>query len=103
VARAVFDRTILAESEHTIRLEGNVYFPPDSVRWEHLRPSRSRTLCPWKGVARYHSLHTDEADVADVAWSYPHPSPLARRIRGYVAFWNGVRITDDRPARKGSS
>jgi uncharacterized protein (DUF427 family) len=94
MAKALFGETVLAESEDTIRLEGNVYFPPDSVDWDRLTPSTTRTVCPWKGVARYHSMADAEGGAPDVAWTYPRPWPLARRIRGYVAFWNGVHVEE---------
>ncbi|MGH9187342.1 MAG: DUF427 domain-containing protein [Acidimicrobiales bacterium] len=88
--RAVSNGTVLADSEHTVVVEGNHYFPPDSVRWEHLRPSRLRTLCPWKGIATYHHGVVGGHEIPNVAWTYRRPLPFARRIRGHVAFAPGL-------------
>lgn len=90
--RAVLNGTVLAESDGTVVVEGNHYFPPDAVRWDHLRRSRLRTLCPWKGVASYHHAVLDQGEVANTAWTYRRPLPFARRIRGYVAFSPGVVV-----------
>ncbi len=90
--RAVVSGTILADADETVLVEGNHYFPPESVRPGYLRASRKRTLCPWKGIARYYTLQVGGITLPDAAWSYPRPSPLARRIKGYVAFWPGVSV-----------
>lgn len=90
--RAVFNGVVLAETERTVRVEGNHYFPPDSLHREHFIASRTRTLCPWKGVASYYTVVVDGATAPDAAWYYPHPSPLARRIRDHVAFWDGIWV-----------
>lgn len=90
--RAVWNGTVLAEAPRTVRLEGNHYFPPESVRREHLIDSPTKSVCPWKGLARYYSVTVDGELNPDAAWYYPRPSPLARRIKNYVAFWNGVAI-----------
>jgi uncharacterized protein (DUF427 family) len=74
--------------------EGNYYFPMESIEPGHLRASRGRTLCPWKGLASYWSLEVDGERNDDAAWSYEHPSPLAARIKGRVAFWQGVRVQE---------
>jgi uncharacterized protein (DUF427 family) len=92
VVRAVWNGRVLAESPDTVLVEGNHYFAPESLRRECFRHSRSRSVCPWKGIARYYHLDVDGAVNRNAAWYYPHPSPLARRIRGHVAFWKGVRI-----------
>ncbi|SFQ71413.1 Uncharacterized conserved protein, DUF427 family [Amycolatopsis arida] len=92
MVRAVWNGTVLAEAPWTVRVEGNHYFPPESVRRENLAPSGSRTLCPWKGVASYYHVTTDHGTLPNGAWYYPHPSPLARRIRNHVAFYGEVRI-----------
>lgn len=92
--RAIWNETVLAEAERTRRVEGNHYFPPESVRQEHFEPSKSWTLCPWKGVARYYTVRLGDEVYPDAAWYYPHPSPLARRIKNHVAFWPGVRIEE---------
>jgi uncharacterized protein (DUF427 family) len=90
--RAVWDGTVLAEARRTVRLEGNHYFPPESVHREHLIDSPTKSVCPWKGLARYYSVMTDGGVNPDAAWYYPHPSPLARRIKNHVAFWDSVTV-----------
>lgn len=84
--RAVYNQTVVAEAPRTVRVEGNHYFPPNSVDTGYLSKSRTKTLCPWKGIASYYNLTTADGIVPDAAWYYPHPSPLARRIRNHVAF-----------------
>ena len=83
---------MLAEAERTVMVEGNHYFPPDSVHGEHLADSASRTLCFWKGVAHYYDMTVDGQTYSDAAWYYPKPSPLARQIKGHVAFYPGVSV-----------
>jgi uncharacterized protein (DUF427 family) len=95
VMKASWDGVVLAESNRTVVVEGNHYFPPDSVRWEHLVESPSASWCWWKGRARYLTVAVDERANVNAAWYYPKPWPLARRIAGHVAFWAGVQITDD--------
>lgn len=90
--RATWHGAVLAEADRTMVVEGNHYFPPDTVNFELLRPRRTRSLCFWKGVARYYDAVVDGEVNRAAAWSYRHPSPLARKIRGHVAFWNGVRV-----------
>lgn len=90
--RAVWNKTVLAETPRTVRLEGNHYFPPESLHVEHFIDSAAKSVCPWKGLARYYSVTANGEVNPDAAWYYPHPSPLARRIKNHVAFWNGVTI-----------
>lgn len=90
--RAVFNGVTIAESRDTVLLEGNHYFPPDSVNHEHLERTRMKTLCPWKGIASYFTVSADGVTDRNAAWTYRHPSPLARRIKGHVAFWSGVEV-----------
>jgi uncharacterized protein (DUF427 family) len=90
--RAVWRGTTLAESDETIVVEGNHYFPPESVHWERLRKTRMRSLCPWKGVARYFTVVADGDRNKNAAWTYPTPLPWIRKIRGHVAFWGGVEV-----------
>lgn len=90
--RAIWNGKVLAESERCENVEGNVYFPPQSVRREYLRESSTRTVCPWKGVAHYYSLEVDGKSNPDAAWYYPEPKPAASKIRDHVAFWRGVTI-----------
>jgi uncharacterized protein (DUF427 family) len=94
--RAVWNGAVLAEAPRTVLLEGNHYFPPESLHREHLVDSSTTTVCPWKGRARYYTVVVDGATKQDAAWYYPKPSPLARRITNHVAFWNGVRIEGER-------
>ncbi len=90
--QAVFGNTVVADSVDTVVVEGNHYFPPDSLRQEHLRPSRTRTMCPWKGLASYYDVEVDGVASPNAAWYYPRPSFLVRRIKGRVAFRNGVEV-----------
>lgn len=85
--RATWNETVLAESADTVVVEGNLYFPSATVRQEHLRPSQSHTTCHWKGVASYYDVVVDGKTNRDAAWYYPDPSPAAKRIKDYVAFW----------------
>jgi uncharacterized protein (DUF427 family) len=94
--RATWRGVLLAESADTVRVEGNEYFPPDAVRWEHLVESPSTSLCLWKGRARYLSVAVDDEVLPDAAWYYPRPWPLARRIADRVAFWRGVQVERSR-------
>ncbi|MFB6894705.1 DUF427 domain-containing protein [Kitasatospora sp. NPDC056327] len=86
--------TVVAESEDTVVVEGNHYFPVESVRSEYLRPSDTTTVCGWKGTAEYYSLLVDGQTNQDAAWYYADPEPEAEQIRGRVAFWRGVEIVD---------
>jgi uncharacterized protein (DUF427 family) len=96
--RAVWNGTVLAEAPRTVRVEGNHYFPPESVHREHLIDSPTISLCPWKGLAHYYSVEIDGAVNPDAAWYYRRPSPLVRRIKNHVAFWNGVTVEGHREA-----
>jgi len=87
----------LAETTRPVLLEGNVYFPPDDVRREHLAASGHWSLCAWKGLARYYTVRAGGQQNTNAAWYYPHPSPLARKIKNHVAFWRGVQV-DTSPA-----
>jgi len=92
MATAVWNGEVLAESDDTIVIEGNHYFPPDSVHWEHLDASATTSVCPWKGRAGYHDVVVHGKVNRDAAWYYADPSPAAAHIAGYVAFWRGVRV-----------
>lgn len=89
--KAVWNDTVLAESEDVIEIEGNTYFPPESIRREFLRPSRTETFCPWKGTAKYLSVVAGDSELVDAAWFYPQPKAEADRLRDFVAFWRGVK------------
>ncbi|MGW4894934.1 DUF427 domain-containing protein [Kitasatospora sp. NPDC004240] len=90
---ASWQGTVIAESDDTTVVEGNHYFPLDSVRAEYLRPSETTTVCSWKGTAEYYTLHVEGAVNPDAAWFYADPKPEAEHVRGRVAFWRGVEIT----------
>jgi len=90
--RATWNGAVLAESDQCAIVEGNQYFPADSVRREHLRPSATHTTCPWKGVASYYDVVVDGQVNRDAAWYYEDPKPAAAEIRGRIAFWRGVRV-----------
>lgn len=90
--RAAYNDVVLAEARRTVRVEGNHYFPPESLNREYFSESPSKTVCPWKGVASYYNLHVDDEIVADAAWSYKRPSPLARKIKNHIAFYGQVTI-----------
>ncbi len=90
--RATWKGSVLAESDRTIVVEGNHYFPPDSVRSEFFSPSDTHTHCPWKGEASYRNVEVNGERNPDAAWYYPDPSPAAKQIKDYVAFWKGIRV-----------
>lgn len=92
MARAVWNGQTIAESEKTIVIEGNHYFPPDSVKRGHLRDSSDSSICPWKGTASYYDLIVDGETNAGAAWYYPSPKQAASEIKDYVAFWRGVSV-----------
>ena len=91
--KAVWNGQVVAESDQTIVIEGNHYFPPDSVRQKYLQESDHHTTCPWKGYASYYDVVVDGEVNANAAWYYPEPKAAAEEITGYVAFWNGVKVT----------
>lgn len=90
--RATWKGAVIAESDMTTVLEGNHYFPVESVRAEHLASSTTHTTCGWKGVASYYDVVVGDERNADAAWYYPDPKEAASEIAGRVAFWKGVRV-----------
>lgn len=90
--KATWNGAVLAESDKTIAIEGNHYFPPDSIRAEHFKPSGTHTVCPWKGTASYYTIEVDGKQNPDAAWYYPEPKDAAREIAACVAFWKGVKV-----------
>ncbi|GEM83439.1 DUF427 domain-containing protein [Meiothermus hypogaeus] len=90
--KAIWNGRVIAESNDTVVVEGNHYFPAESVKREFLRESSTHTTCPWKGVASYYSLEVDGQVNKDAAWYYPEPKEAAKQIRGRIAFWKGVRV-----------
>ncbi|MDP3255840.1 MAG: DUF427 domain-containing protein [Bosea sp. (in: a-proteobacteria)] len=92
MVRAIWNDTVIAESDDTIIIEGNHYFPDFSLRADFFRPSETTSVCGWKGTANYHSIVVDGKENRDAAWYYPDPKPAAAEIRGRVAFWKGVQV-----------
>ena len=90
--KATWNGTVLAESMSTIVVEGNHYFPHDSINKEFFKSSDTQTVCPWKGTASYYSIEVNGNVNTDAAWFYPDTLELANNIKGYVAFWKGVDI-----------
>jgi uncharacterized protein (DUF427 family) len=99
--RAVWNGAVLAESDNTIVVEGNHYFPPESLKQEYFTKGSMKSLCPWKGIASYYSITVDGVTNPGAAWSYRHPSPLARKVKNRVAFWNGVQVVATESAGSG--
>ena len=92
--KATWKGQVLAESDATRVVEGNHYFPTDSINRQFFRESRTQTLCPWKGEASYYDVVVDGEVNRDAAWYYPEPKPAAAEIRDRVAFWRGVEVVD---------
>ena len=90
--KAIWKCEIIAESDETVVVEGNHYFPPSSIRKEYFKETSTHTVCPWKGTASYYSVEVNGEENKDAAWYYPETSELAKNIKGYVAFWNGVKV-----------
>lgn len=90
--KATWKEVTLAESEQTVVVEGNHYFPPDSIRREHFRESQTHTSCPWKGVASYYDVLAGSEINKDAAWFYQEPKEAAANIKDHIAFWKGVTI-----------
>lgn len=90
--RAAWNEQILAESDRTIVVEGNHYFPPDSISREFFFESNSHTTCPWKGLASYYDIQVNGKINKNAAWYYPAPKEAAQQIKDYVAFWHGVKV-----------
>ena len=92
--KATWNGTVLAESENTVVVEGNHYFPADSLNRDYFQDSGTTTVCPWKGTASYYSVMVDGQENRDAAWFYPAPREAAAEIKDRVAFWRGVEISD---------
>lgn len=92
--KAIWNGKVVAESDDTVVIEGNHYFPVESIRKEHFKESAIHTTCHWKGEASYYSLNVDGNENRDAAWYYPDPSDLAKNIKNHVAFWKGVEIVN---------
>lgn len=92
MAKAIWNGIVLAESDKTVIVEGNYYFPIQAVKQEYLRHSNTHTTCPWKGTANYYSINVNGLENRDGAWYYPNPKSAATQITNHIAFWRGVRI-----------
>jgi uncharacterized protein (DUF427 family) len=92
--KAIWNDVVIAESNDTVVVEGNHYFPLDSVDESLLKDSSKTTFCPWKGTASYYTLCVDGAENADAAWYYAAPKDKAKQIAGRIAFWRGVQVVD---------
>lgn len=90
--KAIFNDKIIAQSDATVFLENNYYFPIDSIEHIYFSESNTKTACPWKGIASYFTIEVDGKKNTDAAWYYPNPSEKANAIEGYVAFWKGVKV-----------
>jgi len=93
--KAIWNGKVIAESNDIVNVEGNAYFPVDSVNKEYLVDSETHTVCHWKGTASYFNLEIDGKTNPDAVWYYPTPSGLANSIKGRVAFWKGVQVIRD--------
>ena len=92
--KATWEDTIIAESDRTIVIEGNHYFPPNSIKREYFSPTDTHTTCPWKGIASYYTVQIGGQSNVDAAWYYPEPKAAAQSINDYVAFWRGVKVSE---------
>lgn len=90
--KAIWNGVVLAQSDETINVEGNHYFPPSAINSEYFSETETHTVCPWKGTASYYSITVNGETNEDAAWFYPEVSELAKNIKGYVAFWKGVTV-----------
>lgn len=90
--RATWNRVVLADSDDTVVVEGNHYFPADALKPEHFRDSDTTSFCPWKGTANYYHVVVDGQVNSNAAWVYRTPKEAAKRIAGRIAFWNGVEV-----------
>lgn len=92
--KAIWEGAVLAESENCVTVEGNRYFPPQSIQRRYLTASSAHTTCPWKGRASYYDVVVDGKKNANAAWYYPAPSSAAREIKDHIAFWKGVAVEE---------
>lgn len=92
--QAIWNGAVLAQSDETVVVEGNHYFPADSVDRRYVRDSATTSFCPWKGTASYYTVVVDGQQNADAAWYYPAPKEAAAQIKDHVAFWKGVTVQD---------
>lgn len=93
--KAIWNGKVIAESSNTVIVEGNHYFPMESVKREYLVDAETKSICPWKGTASYFSIKVDGRINTDAAWYYPNPKEKAKNIENHVAFWRGVQIVNE--------
>jgi len=91
--KAIWNGKVLANSDKTLYIEGNHYFPPETVNRELLEDSTTHTICPWKGKASYYHVKVDGKINKNAAWYYPEPKYAAEKLKDYIAFWHGVEVT----------
>jgi uncharacterized protein (DUF427 family) len=92
--KAIWNGEVIAESDETIVVEGNHYFPSDAIKKDYFKPSNTHTVCPWKGTASYYHVEVNDKKNEDAAWYYPETKPMANKIENYVAFWKGVEVVE---------
>ena len=92
MTKAIWNEKVIAESNNCEIVEGNYYFPPETIKSEYFQPSDTHTTCGWKGVASYYTINVDGQENKDAAWYYPEPKEKAKNIANYVAFWRGVKV-----------
>ncbi|WP_026753086.1 DUF427 domain-containing protein [Sediminibacter sp. Hel_I_10] len=92
--KAIWNGQTIAESDDTIVIENNHYFPQESIEKDYFKPSESKSMCPWKGQASYYTLEVDGSNNKDAAWYYPEPFDKAKEIKNRVAFWKGVQVVE---------
>jgi uncharacterized protein (DUF427 family) len=92
MTKATWEGAVLAESDETIEVEGNQYFPPEAMQKEYFMPSNAHSVCPWKGTASYYDVEVNGKRNPGAAWFYREPKAAAAQIKGYVAFWKGVKV-----------
>lgn len=90
--KAIWNGAILAQSDRCEVVEGNQYFPPDTINRQYFKESNTHTTCPWKGTASYYTIEVDGKTNPDAAWYYPSPKDAAQNISGHIAFWKGVKV-----------
>ena len=92
MAKAIVSGTVIAESANTVIVEGNHYFPPDSVAWDHFTATERTSGCPWKGLANYYTVSVEDQELDNVAWTYHEPKDAAAEIKDHVAFYSAVTV-----------
>ncbi len=92
--KAIWNNQVIAESENTVVVEGNHYFPPESLHKEYFSDSHTHSMCSWKGRASYYHVHVNGDTNRDAAWYYPKPHERAKHIEGYISFWKGIQVSD---------